>query len=73
MVEVEGSWDGSWAVEVIADASGKWCGNGMRYPTYRAADAAGYGLSLRWTLVREYRVVMSEDPVNADREGRLIA
>jgi hypothetical protein len=62
----------SWKVEVIADSSGKWAGNAMRYPTYRAADAAGYSLSLRWTLVREYRVVSSEDPPNADREGRLL-
>jgi hypothetical protein len=62
----------SWKVEVIADASGEWCGNAMRYPTYRAADAAGYSLSLRWMLVREYRVVSSEDPVNASRDGGLL-
>lgn len=62
----------SWKIEVIADSSGKWAGNGMRYPTYRSADAAGYSLSQRWTLVKEYRVVSSEDPPNTDRDGRLL-
>ena len=72
MGTMEHAATGSFAVEVIADASGEWCGNAMRYPTYRAADAAGYSLSRRWTLVREYRVVRSEDAPNADRDGRLL-
>ena len=69
MGTMEHAATGSFAVEVIADASGEWCGNAMRYPTYRAADAAGYSLS---RLVREYRVVRSEDAPNADRDGRLL-
>ena len=62
----------SWAVEVIADASGKWCGNAMRYPTDEVAMAAAADLAWRWTAVRDWRVVESTDPVNADSEGRLL-
>lgn len=49
--------DGAYRVEVIADNSGKWCSNGLRFPTIE--DAKGYGADLawRWTLVREWRVV----------------
>jgi hypothetical protein len=59
----------SWKPEVIADASGKWCGNALRFATY--ADAKDYvlDLALRWTAVREVRVVESEDPVNEGRRG----
>lgn len=51
------------AVEVIADSSGTFAGNMKRFDT--AADAVDYGddLSSRWTLVREFRVVIA-DPVN---------
>lgn len=72
MGEAEGNWDGSWAVEVVADASNDWIGTAMRYPTYRSADAAGYTLAMGWTEVRVYRVVMTEDPVNVGRDGRLL-
>ena len=43
-------------VEVIADLSGKWCGNGISFEA--AADAAAYAqdLARRWTLVRAWRV-----------------
>ncbi len=43
--------------EVIADSSGKWTGNAMRYVTREAAEDAARDLSARWTLVREWRVV----------------
>ena len=54
----------SWKVEVIADSSGKWCGNGVRYKTEDEAKEAGESLAWRWTAVREWRVVRSEDEPN---------
>jgi hypothetical protein len=50
--------------EVIADSSGKWCGNGLRFATREEAEAYIQDLFSRWTLVRETRVVESDEPVN---------
>jgi hypothetical protein len=44
-------------VEVIADNSGKWAGNGLTFDTVDAAEAYARDLMSRWTLVREWRVV----------------
>ena len=54
----------SFAGEVIADNSGKFCGNGLRFATREEAQAYVSDLASRWMLVRETRVVESEDPVN---------
>lgn len=54
----------SYAVEVIADNSGKWCGNACRYPTKEEAEKAAMDLAWRWLLVRDWRVVESEDAAN---------
>ncbi len=54
----------SYAPEVIADSSGKWAGNGLRFERREDAEAWVLDLSMRWTLVRETRVVESSDPVN---------
>lgn len=54
----------SWAPEVIADSSGNWCGNGLRFPTKDEAEENVHDLALRWILVRETRVVESEDEPN---------
>lgn len=62
----------SWAPEVIADSSGKWCGNALRFATRGEAEDNVRDLSWRWLLVRETRVVPSTDPVNYDyTEGEL--
>lgn len=53
----------SFKVEVIADSSGKFCSNGCRYATREAAEKAGKSLAMRWTLVREWRVAESDEPV----------
>ena len=53
----------SYKVEVIADSSGEWCSNAIRYETREAAVAAEISLFMRWTAVRESRVVESDDPV----------
>jgi hypothetical protein len=54
----------SWKPEVIADSSGKWCGNALRFATKEEAEANVHDLMMRWMLVRETRVVECADPVN---------
>lgn len=54
----------SWKPEVIADSSGQWCGNALRFATREEAEANVRDLSYRWILVRDTRVVESDDPVN---------
>ena len=54
----------SWRPEVIADSSGKWVGNALRFATKEEAEANVRNLAMRWILVRETRVVESDDPVN---------
>jgi hypothetical protein len=54
----------SWKPEVIADQPGKWNGNALRFATKEEAEANVRDLSMRWTLVRDTRVVESTDPVN---------
>jgi hypothetical protein len=54
----------SYKGEVIADSSGKWCGNGLRFETEDEALIYVEDLVMRWILVTEYRVVESDEPVN---------
>lgn len=54
----------SYAPEVIADSSGKWCGNQLRFATREEAEQNVYDLAMRWFMVRETRVVESDEPVN---------
>jgi hypothetical protein len=54
----------SYAGEVIADGSGEWVGNGLRFPTYIEAEQYVIDLARRWTLVREVRVVESDKEAN---------
>jgi len=59
--------------EVIADNSGKWCGNALRFATAEEAQVYIGDLMMRWTAVRDVRVVESDDPVNYKIEnGRLV-
>lgn len=53
----------SWKVEVKTDSSGKWYGNAMRYATREEAVKAMRDQEMRWTAVRESRVVETDDPV----------
>lgn len=63
----------SWKPEVIADSSGKWVGNALRFATREEAEANVMDLSMRWMMVRETRVVESDDPVNYSYvTGRLV-
>lgn len=54
----------SYAPEVQADSSGKWCGNALRFATEAEAQKQVLDLWMRWTLVRSTRVVPSDDPPN---------
>ncbi len=54
-------------VEVIADSSGKWCGNGISFETAADADAYARDLACRWTLVRDWRVISLGGVVGAKR------
>jgi hypothetical protein len=53
----------SWAPEVIADSSGEWCRNSLRFATEREAMASARELMGRWFAVRECRAAPSSDPV----------
>jgi hypothetical protein len=63
----------SWSPEVIADSSGEWVGNALRFATREEAEANVLTLAMRWTSVRDTRVVESDEPVNyAWVTGRLV-
>jgi hypothetical protein len=55
----------SFKSEVIADNSGKWCGNALRFETENEAKIYVDDLMMRWTAVRDTRVVEVEEPVTA--------
>jgi hypothetical protein len=50
----------SFKVEVIADSSGIWVGNGLRFDTREDAELYARDLEMRWTSVRKWRVIESE-------------
>lgn len=54
----------SYASEVIADSSGQWTGNQLRFETFQEAEMYVADLSWRWTAVRQTRVIPSLDSVN---------
>ncbi len=54
----------AWKAEVIADNSGKWCGNGLRFVTKEEAQHYVSSLMWRWTAVRDTRVIECPDETN---------
>ena len=52
----------SYKAEVIADSTGTWNSNALRFPTERQALDYAENLSWRWMLVREWRATPSDDP-----------
>jgi hypothetical protein len=44
-------------VEVIADSSGNWAGNGLTFETASDAETYAKDLARRWTLVSDWRIV----------------
>lgn len=62
----------SYAGEVIADNSGTWAGNALRFATREEAEQYVGDLANRWLAVRETRVVETADPVTYQiRDGVL--
>ena len=53
----------SFKPEVIADRTGKWYGNQLRFATYEEAHKQVVDLMARWTAVSNVRVVETDDPV----------
>lgn len=62
----------SFKAEVIADDSGEFVGNALRFATREEAEIYGLDLMSRWTLVREMRVVESDDAVTARIEDSVL-
>ena len=63
----------SWAPQVVADDSGKWTCNALRFATEAEALANAHDLECRWLMVRRVRAVETPDPVNHEWiGGRLI-
>jgi hypothetical protein len=54
----------SFKPEVQTDNTGQWYGNALRFTTHAEAEAQVADLMLRWTAVRDTRVVECNDPVN---------
>jgi len=62
----------SWKGEVIADNSGEWAGNALRFATKEEAEKYIHSLMMQWMAVRETRVVESPDePSYAIVDGAL--
>lgn len=51
-------------IEVIADQTGQWTGNGLRFESYEEAQVYAIDLQARWTAVRDWRVVAEEVSVD---------
>ena len=47
-------------VEVQADTTGTWAGNGKQFDTVEKATTYALDLQMRWTSVREWRIVEAE-------------
>lgn len=54
----------SFVPEVIADGSGTWNRNALRFATEKEAQGWVDNLRRNWTLVIDTRVVETDDPVN---------
>jgi hypothetical protein len=54
----------SYKPEVKTAGDVAWVGNTLRFETEREAEHYVIDLAFRWTAVKDYRVVTSDDPVN---------
>ena len=56
----------SWRAEVVADHSGKWSSNALRFATREEAQRYVVDLGNRWFAVKDTRVAdAGDDKVNA--------
>jgi hypothetical protein len=51
-------------VNTASDPDGVYTGNALRFATEQEAKDYVFDLAMRWTAVRDTRVIVSEDPVN---------
>ena len=54
----------SWKAEVVADSTGKWNGNALRFATQDEAAAYAKDLMSRWTSVQLWRVLETDEPAS---------
>jgi hypothetical protein len=63
----------SWKAEVLADSSGQYTSNALRFATQSEAGSYAIDLFNRWSSVKSWRTVPSSDPVTyAWTAGRLV-
>jgi len=55
----------SWKVEVMVDDSGEWESDPFRFESEHEALVYARDLELRWSAVRDRRIVESNEPVNS--------
>lgn len=58
----------SYKAQMIADETGKWLDNSLRFATYQEADRWASQLAMKWSAVTAYRVIESDDPVTETSE-----
>ncbi len=54
----------SYKVEVRADGESGWNSNLLRFATEERARKYGENLAWRWTLVQDWRIVETDDPLS---------
>ena len=57
--------------EVIADSSGKFCGNGLTFETATEAQTLVDNLMSRWTLVTQTRIIDMESEAVVILNGKV--
>lgn len=60
----------SWKPEVET-RPGEWTGNALRFATKEEAEGYALDLAMRWTAVKDTRVVECSDAVNYRWTGKL--
>jgi hypothetical protein len=59
-----GAQEASFAVEISIDNEVTWTPNPLRFATRTEAENYAKALSACWTLITDWRVISSSDPVN---------
>jgi hypothetical protein len=62
----------SYKVEILAYNEDRWVSNSLRFASEDAAREYGANLAMRWTMVKDWRVAVSDDPANRIAEGQEI-
>ncbi len=57
-----------YSVEVQADSTGTWAGNGKQFDTEEKDTTYALDLYMRWTSVRKWRIVEAERSEGEDDE-----